>query len=169
MAFKDLGVSCLGHFVENLLKQEDSHANVICATSGDTGSAVMNSVKGSASMDVFTMFPEGRCSELQERQMVCIEDENIHAFSTEGTSDDFDVVMADVFADGEFSKQHTMISFSSVNWTRILIQIVHFFFSYFQTVKCVGDPVTIFVPSGGLGNLTGKTFLQLSLCSPCDR
>ena len=165
MAFKDLGTSCLGLFAESHLKQQNLHANVICATSGDTGSAVMESVKGSRFIDVFTLFPEGRCSEIQERQMVCLENENVNAYSTQGTSDDFDIVMAEIFNDREFSSQNTVMSFNSLNWVRILIQIVHFFFSYFRAVESIGDLATIVVPSGGLGNLTGgyKVVCYLSI------
>lgn len=161
MAFKDLAVSCVSRFTETYFAKRNVHASVICATSGDTGSAIMESVRGSKFIDVFTLLPEGRCSEIQERQMTCIPEENIHSFCAQGTSDDFDTVIGNIFADHQFSAEHRVVSYSSLNWTRIMVQIVHYFFAYFQSVDRVGDLVSVVVPSGGLGNLVAGYIANL--------
>ena len=156
MAFKDLAISCLSRFTEKVLKESKTHVNITCATSGDTGSAIMQSVRGSKHMDIFTLFPDGRCSEIQERQMICIEEQNIHAICAEGTSDDFDCLLKDLNRDREFVKENSVISFNSINVVRILIQIVHYFFAYFKAVDRIGDLLSFIVPCGGLGNITGE-------------
>ena len=102
------------------------------------------------------MYPKGRCSEIQEKQLNTVSEDNIHVFEGEGTSDDFDVVVKNCFSDREFSESYNLLSFSSINWTRILVQMVHYFYSYLKTVSKIGEEVNIVVPSGGLGNLTGE-------------
>ena len=155
LAFKDIGISCLAAFTEEYLKKRGSHVNLTCATSGDTGSAIMEHVKGSKFIDVFTLYPEGRCHNIQELQMACIEDSNVHTFCAQGTSDDFDTLLKVIYEDKDFVKDHNIITFNSVNWLRVLIQMTHYIYSYLNVVKNIGDLVTIVVPSGGLGNLTG--------------
>eukprot|EP00795_Rhopilema_esculentum_P004546 gene4546-20798_t len=161
LAFKDLGISCLAAFTEEYLRKRGLHANLTCATSGDTGSAIMEHVKGSDFIDVFTLYPEGRCHNIQELQMACIEDSNVHTFCAQGTSDDFDTVFQVIYEDKDFVKEHNIISFNSLNWLRILIQMTHYIYSYLDVVKNIGDLVTIVVPSGGLGNLTAGYFCYL--------
>eukprot|EP00794_Sanderia_malayensis_P007969 gene7969-8828_t len=161
LAFKDLAVTCLSYFTENYFAKRGIHANVICATSGDTGGSVMEAAKGCKFIDIFTLLPEGRCSEIQERQMTCISEENVHALCAQGSSDDFDTVVRELFADDKFSSEHKLISFSSLNWVRLMIQIVHYFYSYFQSVDKIGNNVTVVVPCGGLGNLTAGYIAHL--------
>eukprot|EP00112_Aurelia_sp_Birch-Aquarium-sp1_P006372 Seg1704.10 transcript_id=Seg1704.10/GoldUCD/mRNA.D3Y31 product="Threonine synthase-like 2" protein_id=Seg1704.10/GoldUCD/D3Y31 len=174
MAFKDLAISCLSRFTENILKESKRHVNIICPTSGDTGSAIMQSVRGSKHIDIFTLFPDGRCSEIQERQMICIEEKNVHAICAEGTSDDFDCLVQELHKDIEFVKENNLISFSSLNFVRIMIQIVHYFFAYFKAVDIIGDLITVVVPCGGLGNITAGYIahlmgLPINLVGACNQ
>nr|XP_033808120.1 threonine synthase-like 2 isoform X3 [Geotrypetes seraphini]XP_033808128.1 threonine synthase-like 2 isoform X3 [Geotrypetes seraphini]XP_033808138.1 threonine synthase-like 2 isoform X3 [Geotrypetes seraphini] len=163
-AFKDLAMSCVSQFLQYFLKKQNNflkkHVTILVGTSGDTGSSAIESVRGVRNIDIVVLLPHGRCTQIQELQMTTVIEENVHVFAAEGTSDDLDVVIKKLFADKEFVGRHNLMSLNSVNWARIMIQIAHFFYAYYQCASAVetDDPlpiVEVVVPTGGAGNITG--------------
>ena len=155
LAFKDLSLTCVAQFMEYFNKKKCSHVTVMVATSGDTGSAAIESVRRSKNIDIICVFPKGACSSVQEQQMTTVLDENVHVFSAEGSSDDLDAVLKSILTKQDLVKKYNLCTINSVNWARIMIQIVHYFHVYFKVMKKVGDEVHIIVPTGGMGNATG--------------
>lgn len=163
-SFKDLAMSCVGQFLDYFLKKNNRHVNILVATSGDTGSAAIESVRGIPNIDIIVLLPHGRCTEIQERQMTTVIEDNVHVFAVDGTSDELDEPIKKLFGDTDFVKKHNLMSTNSVNWARVMVQIAHFFFGYFQ---CAPDqandvlpPVEITVPTGGAGNITAGCIAQ---------
>ena len=157
LAFKDLALSCVGQFMAYFNKKKRQHVTVIVSTSGDTGSAAIESIRHSNCIDIVVMFPKGRCSKVQELQMTTVLDENVHIFCGEGTSDDLDIPLKNCLTNSELVKRHGLCSLNSINWARIMIQIAHYFYVYFQARLGAGvdTNVEIFIPTGGAGNITG--------------
>ncbi|XP_055350584.1 threonine synthase-like 2 isoform X2 [Paramacrobiotus metropolitanus] len=157
LAFKDLAMSCTARFLDYFLQKRQRHLNIIVSTSGDTGAAAIQAIRGSPHMDVFVMYPLGRVTEIQELQMTTMAAtaENVHLFGLTGTSDDGDEVMKALFADKEFAERNDLSNVNSINWSRILIQIAPYFYAYFQSGAKPGQVVEIAVPTGAAGNLIG--------------
>ncbi|XP_034992483.1 threonine synthase-like 2 isoform X2 [Zootoca vivipara] len=163
-AFKDLSLSCTGQFLQYFLKKKKKHVTILVGTSGDTGSSAIESVRGEQNVDIFVLLPRGLCSQVQERQMTTVIEDNVHVFITEGNSDEIDEPIKELFADEDFSRRHNLMSLNSINWSRILVQIAHFFYAYFQcapSMDSVPLPVVeVVVPTGGGGNLTAGCLAQ---------
>uniref|UniRef100_A0A8D0DU05 Threonine synthase-like 2 n=1 Tax=Salvator merianae TaxID=96440 RepID=A0A8D0DU05_SALMN len=163
-AFKDLSLSCVGQFLQYFLKKKKQHVTILVGTSGDTGSSAIESVRGQHNMDIFVLLPHGLCSQVQELQMTTVIEDNVHVFLTEGNSDEIDEPIKELFADKDFSKKHNLMSLNSINWSRILVQIAHFFYAYFRCVSSVDatplPTVEIIIPTGGGGNLTAGCIAQ---------
>ncbi|MGH0188138.1 UNVERIFIED_CONTAM: hypothetical protein FKN15_027688 [Acipenser sinensis] len=102
------------------------------AADGDTGSSAIESVRGMEGVDIIVTFPKGRCTPVQELQMTTVKEDNVHVFAADGTSDDIDVPIRKLFSDAGFVEQHGLMSLNSVNWARIMVQVAHFFYAYFQ-------------------------------------
>ena len=102
------------------------------STSGDTGSAAIESVRKSKWVDIIVMYPEGRCSQIQELQMTTILDENVHVIRGEGSSDDLDVPMKKCFSDDAFAKSNNLCVVNSINWCCIMVQTVHLLYAYLR-------------------------------------
>lgn len=151
LAFKDVALQFLGNVFELILRERGSRVKILGATSGDTGSAAIAGIRGKDNIDIFIMFPEGKTSPLQERQMTSILDDNVHNVSVEGSFDDCQQLMKTVFSDLEFKATHNLAAVNSVNWTRVLAQIVYFFSAYQQ----LGAPryFDVTVPTGNFGNI----------------
>ncbi|KAH0627057.1 hypothetical protein JD844_002427 [Phrynosoma platyrhinos] len=132
-AFKDLSLSCTGQFLQYFLKKRKKHVTILVGTSGDTGSSAIESVRGEKNVDIFVLLPHGLCSKVQELQMTTVIEENVHVFLTEGNSDEIDEPIKELFADKDFSRKHNLMSLNSINWSRILVQIAHYFYAYFQS------------------------------------
>jgi threonine synthase len=164
LAFKDLALTCVAHFMEYFTKKNTRHVTVMVATSGDTGSSAIESVRRLKNIDIICMFPKGACSNVQELQMTTVLDENVHVFSVEGNSDDLDVVIQGILKQPDLVKKYNLCTINSGNWARIMIQIVHYFHVYFQVCKNLGDEVHIIVPTGAMGNVTGKLMLVHIFC-----
>lgn len=154
MAFKDLALSCVAQFMEYFNEKRKRHITVIVSTSGDTGSAAIESVRMSNWIDIIVMFPKGYCSKVQELQMTTVLDDNVHVFCGEGTSDDLDIPLKNCLTNKNLVKEHGLCSINSVNWARIMIQTVHYFYTYFQASDNIHDEVEIVVPTGAAGNIT---------------
>ncbi|CAI5789731.1 Hypothetical predicted protein [Podarcis lilfordi] len=164
-AFKDLSLSCTGQFLQYFLKKKKKkHVTILVGTSGDTGSSAIESVRGEKNVDIFVLLPRGLCSQVQERQMTTVIEDNVHVFITEGNSDEIDEPIKELFADEDFSRRHNLMSLNSINWSRILVQIAHFFYAYFRCAPSMGAAplpvVEVVVPTGGGGNLTAGCLAQ---------
>ena len=151
LAFKDVALQFLGNLFEHVLEQRDAHLNILGATSGDTGSAAIAGVKGKARINIFVLYPEGKTSPLQERQMTTVLEDNVHNIALRGSFDDCQSLMKSVFSDLEFRTQHSLGAVNSVNWARILAQIVYYFHAWYQ-LDCP-DRFNVSVPTGNFGNI----------------
>uniref|UniRef100_A0A3Q1JED4 Threonine synthase-like 2 n=1 Tax=Anabas testudineus TaxID=64144 RepID=A0A3Q1JED4_ANATE len=161
LAFKDLAMTCTVRFLNYFLQKENCRATVLVGTSGDTGGSAIQSAKGLSGLDVVVVYPRGRITPVQEKQMItCLED-NVHVFAADGSSDDIDQPLRCLFADQELVKSHSLMSLNSVNWSRIMIQLTHFIYAYLELsdmgqTECDGalPELEVVVPTGGAGNIT---------------
>ena len=149
LAFKDVALQLLGRLFDHILKQRGQRLNILGATSGDTGSAAIAGVRGRPGIDIFVMYPQGRISPLQELQMTTITDENVHCIAVEGSFDDCQRLMKSAFGDLEFKSRYALGSINSVNWARVLAQIVYYAYASLQ----LPAPVSFCVPTGNFGNI----------------
>nr|XP_056713659.1 threonine synthase-like 2 [Euleptes europaea] len=163
-AFKDLSLSCTGQFLQYFLKKRKKHVTILVGTSGDTGSSAIESIRGEKNMDIFVLLPQGLCSQVQELQMTTVIEENVHVFLADGNSDEIDEPIKELFADEDFARRHNLMSLNSINWSRILVQIAHYFYAYFQCAPSIDEApppvVEMVVPTGGGGNLTAGLIAQ---------
>ncbi|XP_073196252.1 threonine synthase-like 2 isoform X1 [Lepidochelys kempii] len=115
-------------------------------------------------MDIFVLLPKGLCSQIQELQMTTVIEENVHVFIAHGNSDEIDESIKELFADADFARQHNLMSLNSINWSRIMVQIAHYFYAYFQCTPSMDmtplPAVKIVVPTGAGGNLTAGYIAQ---------
>ena len=156
LAFKDYALASVGMFMDYFLKKRKKNTVVLVGTSGDTGSAAIESVRRSEWIDIIVLFPRGYCNQMQESQMTTVMDKNVHVFSTEGTSDDLDVPIKNCFSDHVYAESNHLSSINSINWSRIMAQLVHFFYAYFRACRKVGETVKFVIPTGALGHCTGN-------------
>ncbi|XP_030683184.1 threonine synthase-like 2 isoform X8 [Nomascus leucogenys] len=163
-AFKDLSLSCTAQFLQYFLEKREKHVTVVVGTSGDTGSAAIESVQGAKNMDIIVLLPKGHCTKIQELQMTTVLKENVHVFGVEGNSDELDEPIKTVFADVAFVKKHNLMSLNSINWSRVLVQMAHHFFAYFQCTPSLDmhplPLVEVVVPTGAAGNLVAGCIAQ---------
>jgi threonine synthase len=156
LSFKDVGLSFLVNLVDFFLKRKQKRLSVIVATTGDTGPAAASYVAGKSTLDVWVLYPKGLITEEQERQMTTLQQSNVHPVGVynclEG-SDDLDVVINKLYANQPFKEKVNLSSVNSINWGRVMIQTVHYFYGYFQVADKIGETVSMVVPSGAFGNL----------------
>ena len=129
LAFKDCALQLLGHLFDYVLERRDERVTIVGATSGDTGSAAIEAIKGRRRADIFILFPEGRVSPVQQRQMTTVDASNVHALAIEGTFDDCQDLVKAMFADAEFRGEVGLSAVNSINWARIMAQIVYYFWA----------------------------------------
>ncbi len=155
LAFKDYALQFLGRAFEYALARRGGQLNVLAATSGDTGAAAIAGVRARPGIRIFVMHPKGGISSLQQLQMTTILDDNVHNLAIKGTFDDCQEIMKSVFNDLEFKRQYSLGAVNSVNWARVLAQIVYYFYAYFQVcrVEKLGRQVRFSVPTGNFGNI----------------
>lgn len=154
LAFKDVALQLLGNLFEYLLAKDGGKLNIIGATSGDTGSAAIHGVRGKQGIDIFIMFPEGRVSPLQERQMTTLPDANVHPIAIRGTFDDGQRVLKQLFNDMTFKWEYHLGAVNSVNWARVLAQVVYYFWGAFRAMDATGaSSVQVSVPTGNFGDI----------------
>ncbi|KAM8789061.1 threonine synthase-like 2 isoform 1-T1 [Rhynchonycteris naso] len=163
-AFKDLSLCCTAQFLQYFLEKREKHITVVVGTSGDTGSAAIASVQGAKNIDIIVLLPKGHCTKVQELQMTTVLSENVHVFAVEGNSDELDEPIKAVFADMVFVKKHNLMSLNSINWSRLLVQMAHYFFAYFRCVPSLDlhplPVVEVVVPTGAAGNLAAGCIAQ---------
>ncbi|CAL4065950.1 unnamed protein product [Meganyctiphanes norvegica] len=155
LAFKDLALSVVGGLLNYFLKKDNAHITAVVGTSGDTGSAAIESIRGLECMDIVVLLPHGRCTKVQELQMTTVIEDNVHVYCVDGNSDELDEPIKKAFLDTDFVAANKIISINSINWGRILAQVAHYFYSYYQLCESVGSPVQLVVPTGAAGNITG--------------
>jgi threonine synthase len=153
LAFKDLAMQLLGHLFEYELARRDQQLNILGATSGDTGSAAEYAMRGKKGVNVFMLSPKGRMSPFQQAQMFSLQDANIHNIAVEGVFDDCQDIVKAVSNDLAFKREHRIGTVNSINWARLLAQVVYYFAGYFQATKTNAEQVTFAVPSGNFGNI----------------
>lgn len=154
LAFKDVALQFLGNCFEYVLQRRQTQLNVLVATSGDTGSAAICGLRGRRGLRIFVMHPHGRVSPTQERQMTSVLDDNVFNMAIEGTFDDCQRIMKSLFADLAFKDRLELGTVNSINWARVLAQIVYYFFSAFRVMRLTGAPcVQVAVPTGNFGDI----------------
>ena len=153
LAFKDMAMQLLGNLFEYELARRGQTLNILGATSGDTGSAAEYAMRGKKGIQVFMLSPHGRMSPFQQAQMFSLQDANIHNIAVEGVFDDCQDIVKAASNDLEFKRRHRIGTVNSINWARLLAQVVYYFAGYFQATKAEGEAVSFAVPSGNFGNI----------------
>jgi threonine synthase len=153
LAFKDIAMQLLGQLFEYQLARTDRQLNILGATSGDTGSAAEYAMRGKRGVRVFMLSPHGRMSPFQQAQMFSLQDANIHNIAIEGVFDDCQDIVKAVSVDLDFKQRHHIGTVNSINWARLLAQVVYYFHGYLQATQGEGEVVDFTVPSGNFGNI----------------
>ena len=153
LAFKDMAMQLLGNLFEYELARRGEELNIFGATSGDTGSAAEYAMRGKKGVRVFMTSPHGRMSPFQQAQMFSLMDENIHNIAIEGVFDDCQDLVKAVSNDLDFKIQYKIGTVNSINWARLLAQVVYYFAGYFQATTANSQKVSFTVPSGNFGNV----------------
>lgn len=154
LAFKDLALSFVAQLLEYFLAKRKKRIIVLVGTSGDTGSSAIHSMHKLQCVDVIVLYPQNGCTHLQELQMITVLDDNVHCFAVEGSADDLDVPIKNCFMDELFVEQYNLCCVNSINWARIMGQIAHFFYVYFQMSSSLDSVLEVVVPTGAAGNIT---------------
>jgi threonine synthase len=153
LAFKDMAMQLLGNLFEYELGRRGAQLNILGATSGDTGSAAEYAMRGKKGVRVFMTSPDGRMSPFQQAQMFSLQDENIHNIAIEGVFDDCQDIVKAVSNDLHFKRKYRIGTVNSINWARLLAQVVYYFAGYFQATASNDKQVSFTVPSGNFGNV----------------
>lgn len=156
LSFKDVGLAFLVNLVNFFLNRKNEHLSLVVATTGDTGPAAAYYAAGKSNLDAWVLYPKGLITEEQERQMTTLPHANIHPVGVSNCpdgGDDLDLVIAKLYANQPFKDKLKLSSVNSINWGRIMMQTVHYFYGYFRVVDTIGEPINMSVPSGGFGNL----------------
>ncbi len=152
LAFKDFAMQLIGQMFEHVLARRGERVTIVGATSGDTGSAAIEAFKGLENVDVVILYPHGRVSEVQRRQMTTPVESNVHALAVHGTFDDCQRHLKDMFADHAFRDDVRLAAVNSINWARVMAQVVY----YFTAATALGAPdrqVNFTVPTGNFGDI----------------
>ena len=152
LAFKDYAMQVLSGMFEVVLKRSNKRSTIIAATSGDTGSAAIEAFKDNSTMNVLVLYPNGHVSEVQRRQMTTVISQNVRNIALEGSFDDCQNIVKDIFSDTEFKSAHNLSAVNSINWARIAIQIVYYFYAGLQ-LDADEKKVSFCVPTGNFGNI----------------
>ena len=164
LAFKDMAMQLLGNLFEYELARRGEELNILGATSGDTGSAAEYAMRGKKGVRVFMLSPHGRMSPFQQAQMFSLMDQNIHNIAIEGVFDDCQDIVKNVSNDLAFKREHRIGTVNSINWARLLAQVVYYFAGYFQATTNETERVSFTVPSGNFGNVcAGHVARQMGL------
>ncbi len=167
LAFKDVAMQLLARLMDFVLAQRDARATIVGATSGDTGGAAIEAFRGRSNTDIFILFPEGRVSPVQQRQMTSVLDDNVHCIALKGHFDDCQAIVKDMFAHKRFKDQVALSGVNSINWGRIMAQVVY----YFTAAISLGSPnrpISFTVPTGNFGDIfAGFVAKQMGL--PIDK
>ena len=169
LAFKDVALQFLGNLFEYVLGETGGEMNIVAATSGDTGSAAIYGMRGRERIRIFVMHPHGRVSPVQERQMTTVLDDNVCNLAVEGTFDDCQNIVKDLFNDLQFRDACRLGAVNSINWARVLAQIVYYFYAAFRVQDTTGAAQVRFsVPTGNFGDIFAG-YMARCMGLPIDR
>ncbi|WP_417724855.1 threonine synthase [Salipiger sp.] len=167
LAFKDFAMQLIGQLFEEALTRRGERVTIVGATSGDTGSAAIEAFKGLDAVDVFILFPHGRVSEVQRRQMTTPTESNVHALAMDGHFDDCQARLKDMFNDFAFRDEVRLAGVNSINWARVLAQVVYYFTSA-VSLGAPDRPVSFTVPTGNFGDIFAG-YIAKKMGLPIDR
>lgn len=153
LAFKDFALQLLGNLYEYMLEKSGRKINVLGATSGDTGSAAINGLLGKKNVNIFILYPEGRVSPLQERQMTCTGAANVFPISIDGTFDDAQAIVKAIFGDNAFKAKWNLSAVNSINLARVLAQCVYYIYAWLRLPADLRGKAVFAVPTGNFGNV----------------
>ena len=165
LAFKDIAMQFIGNLYEYYLSKNDEKINIVVATSGDTGAAAIDAIKGKNNLNIFVLHPNNRISSVQRKLMTTVEDKNVFNIAIEGNFDDCQNIVKSMFSDLDFSKSINMSGVNSINWARIIAQSVYYFYSYFKLNK---ETVSFSVPTGNFGDVFAG-YLAKKMGLPIDK
>jgi len=152
LAFKDIAMQVIGNMYEKILKKNNLKINVVVATSGDTGAAAINAIRDRKNMKIFVLHPDNKISEVQRKFMTTVNSDNVFNIALASNFDECQKFVKSMFADKDFSKSINMSGVNSINWSRIVVQIVYYFFSYFKVAK-ESEKINFSVPTGNFGDI----------------
>ncbi|MDW7758450.1 MAG: threonine synthase, partial [Desulfuromonadales bacterium] len=154
LAFKDVALQFLGNLFEYLLKERGQKMNILGATSGDTGSAAIYGVRGKENINIFILHPHGKVSPIQELQMTTVVDPNVFNLAIRGTFDDGQRIVKEAFGDLAFKEKYSLGAVNSINWARVLAQVVYYFYAWGRVSAETGCQEIYFsVPTGNFGDI----------------
>jgi threonine synthase len=153
LAFKDVALQFLGNLFEYLLKERGERMNIVGATSGDTGSAAICGVRGKENINIFILHPHLKTSPIQALQMTTVLDPNVHNIAVKGTFDDCQDIVKALFNDLPFKERYALGAVNSINWARILAQVVYYFYAWFRVTEAGGSDIVFSVPTGNFGDI----------------
>ena len=163
LAFKDVAMQILARLMDDALTRRGARATIVGATSGDTGGAAIEAFKGRDAVDIFILYPDGRVSDVQRKQMTTLDDANVHTLAVDGTFDDCQALVKAMFNDAGFRKDMSLAGVNSINWARVMAQTVY----YFTAAAKLGapdQPVAFSVPTGNFGDIfAGYVAAQMGL------
>ena len=166
LAFKDIAMQLLGNFYEHYLKKNSKKLNIIVATSGDTGAAAIDAIKGKKNMNIFVLHPHNKISAVQRKLMSTVKDNNVFNIAIEGNFDDCQNLVKSMFSDKEFSTSINMSGVNSINWARIIAQSVYYFYTYFLLNN--NRLINFSVPTGNFGDVYAG-YLAKKMGLPIDK
>ena len=152
LAFKDIAMQVIGNMYESILEKNKLKINVVVATSGDTGAAAIGAIKDRKNMKIFVLHPENKISEVQRKFMTTVNSSNVFNIALGGNFDDCQKFVKSMFADKNFRNSINMSGVNSINWARIIFQIVYYYFSYFKIAKA-NEKINFSVPTGNFGDI----------------
>lgn len=167
LAFKDFAMQLIGQLFQTLLTRSGKRVTIVGATSGDTGSAAIEAFRGLENVDVFILYPHGRVSEVQRRQMTTPTEANVHAIAVDGDFDDCQAAVKDMFNDMDFRDAVSLAGVNSINWGRVLAQVVYYF-SAATSLGAPHRPVSFTVPTGNFGDIFAG-YIARRMGLPIDR
>ena len=160
LAFKDFALQFLGNFYGWQCEQSGRSINVLGATSGDTGAAAIHGLLGKPRTAIFILYPDGRVSPLQERQMACTGAANVHALAIDGSFDDAQLALKNIFGERGFSAKHRLSAVNSINLARVLAQCVYYLYAWLRMPESERLNVEFVVPTGNFGNIFAGWLLE---------
>jgi len=165
LAFKDVAMQFIGNLYEYYLRKNDKKINIVVATSGDTGAAAIDAIKGKSNLNIFVLHPNNKISSVQRKIMTTVEENNVFNIAIDGNFDDCQNIVKQMFSDLEFSKSINMSGVNSINWARIIAQAVYYFYSYFKLGK---ETISFSVPTGNFGDVFAG-YLAKKMGLPIDK
>jgi len=152
LAFKDIAMQVIGNMYEKILKKNNSKINIVVATSGDTGAAAISAIKNRSNMKIFVLHPKNKVTEVQRKFMTTVNSSNVFNIAVDSNFDDCQNFVKLMFADKNFSSSINMSGVNSINWARIMTQIIYYFYAYFK-VSENGEKINFSVPTGNFGDI----------------